>query len=283
MRTGVKTMIPRKTLNDMFPEWAIGNGIIATICATGNAPWDDEYDIVSPFPLDLEYHGNRSGSKYLSPLVERLYAGDGDYPNAGDDNVSARNADLADVILRTFGANWAKLWATYSLEYNPIENYSMVEEMNDDVTETEYGHTRTRTNNLSHAKTGTETQAPNTTQTSTPGVTTTTENGIFGFNEGETSSPANDQTVSRTGFDTIAMTGTDTLTYNTYDNDTGTQADADTGKDTHTRNYELTRKGNIGVTTSQQMIESERNLWYWNFFRDVVFPDLDRVLTLQIY
>jgi len=31
------------------------------------------------------------------------------------------------------------------------------------------------------------------------------------------------------------------------------------------------------------MIESERNLWFWNFFYNVVFPDIDRVLTLQIY
>ena len=44
----------------------------------------------------------------------------------------------------------------------------------------------------------------------------------------------------------------------------------------------LTRSGNIGVTTSQQMIQSERDLWQWNFFESV-FTDLDYVLTLQIY
>lgn len=45
---------------------------------------------------------------------------------------------------------------------------------------------------------------------------------------------------------------------------------------------DLTRKGNIGVTTSQQMIESERELWNY-FFYDRVFKDIDRFLTLSIY
>lgn len=45
----------------------------------------------------------------------------------------------------------------------------------------------------------------------------------------------------------------------------------------------LTRKGNIGVTTSQQMIQAQRELLLWDYFYNVVFPDLDNFLTLQIY
>lgn len=48
-------------------------------------------------------------------------------------------------------------------------------------------------------------------------------------------------------------------------------------------NTELTRSGNIGVTTSQQMIESERNLYLWNFFQNIVFKDLAKMMTLSIY
>ena len=47
-------------------------------------------------------------------------------------------------------------------------------------------------------------------------------------------------------------------------------------------NHELTRTGNIGVTTSQQMIESEIKLWDWNFI-DNVFKDIAEILTLPIY
>ena len=76
---------------------------------------------------------------------------------------------------------------------------------------------------------------------------------------------------------TTVTTGTDTTTQS------GSITDTNSGKDTHTHNYELTRSGNIGVTTSQQMLQSEHELWRWNFFNDVVFPDIDRVLALMIY
>lgn len=44
-----------------------------------------------------------------------------------------------------------------------------------------------------------------------------------------------------------------------------------------------TRSGNIGVTTTQQMLQSEMNLWEWNFFYNVLFPSIDKLLTLSIY
>ena len=45
---------------------------------------------------------------------------------------------------------------------------------------------------------------------------------------------------------------------------------------------ELTRKGNIGVTTSQQMIESELKLREYNFI-ETIYTDIDEVLVLKIY
>lgn len=45
---------------------------------------------------------------------------------------------------------------------------------------------------------------------------------------------------------------------------------------------ELTRSGNVGVTTSAQMIEENIRLWIWKFF-DSVFKDIDRVLTIGVY
>ena len=89
---------------------------------------------------------------------------------------------------------------------------------------------------------------------------------------------------TQTGTNTTTHTGSESVTYNTTDKDTGTVTDQDNGTDTHTRNYQLTRTGNIGTMTSQQMLESERNLYMlWQFFYDVVFPDVDRVLTLSVY
>ena len=303
-----------KKLCDVFPGWLTGTGIFAAL-QSFNVPWKDENIATS---LDLEYFGNVSGDKFISPLIVKLMTGD-------ELTTTERNI-LATSILAICGANWGKLWATLEFEYNPIENYSMTETMTDDETVTAYGKTHTRTDNLTHGKTGTETETPNLTDTrtdnlthaktgtetetpdlsevTTPNLTNNTENSVYGFNSntavdtGTTETTATGTNTVRktgtneteydteetdTGTQTTVKTGTDTKQYNLSETDTGTQQDVDGGTDTNTRNYTLTRAGNIGVTTSQQMIESERELWKWNFFRDVVFPDLDRVLTLAIY
>jgi len=256
-------------LNDVFLNWKT-SGIFSALQAQP-VPWATEGIVL---PLDLEYHGNVSGRKLISPLVKSMLV---------DDALSETDpATLAQVIYTMFGRNWDKLWATMEAEYNPIENYSMVEQMTNDTTVDQYGKTTTRTDNLQHAKTGTETNTPNTTETTTPNLTTNESNQVYGFNS-DTGVNADESVTAATGTNTVQRTGTDTIQYNTQDADTGTQQHADSGSDTHTRNYRLTRSGNIGVTTSQQMLESERALWVWNFFRDVVFPDVDKVLTLGIY
>lgn len=232
----------RKTLLDVFTDWEDGGGIF-TYLQSLDVPWKT-LNIASR--LDLEYYGNVSGDKLISPLVGKLIE-DGILPVAD-------RASLASMILSLNTPNWAKLWATLSAEYNPIENYSMVETMEDDETVIEYGKIHTRTDD--------------TTEEQTPDLTTENNNSVYGFNSSNPV-PTGDQTQTNTGTNTIT--------------NTGTVEDKDEGSDTHTRNYTLTRKGNIGVTTSQQMLESERMLWVWNYFREVVFPEIDRVLTLRIY
>ena len=301
-------------LNDVFPDWFSGGGIF-DVLQSFPVPWKDAHISEA---LDLEYHGNISGDKLVSPLVLKI--------KVGETLTEMEKTLLATTIVSICGTNWNKQWQTLLFDYNPIENYSMVERMTNDRTVDEYGRTRTRTDNLQHTKTGTEQDSPNVTETrtdnlqhtktgteqdspnitetKTPNLTTTDNNSVYGFNssnavpfDAETRQETGTDTITRTGTETktynttdadtgtseTARTGTETRTYNTTDADTGTQTDAEGGSDTRTRNYLLSRSGNIGVTTSQQMIESERTLWLWNFFRRVVFPDIDRVLTIQIY
>lgn len=240
-------------LNEAFPEWK--TGAIFAALNSFDMPWSSDVSLY----FDVDYFGNVSGNKICSPLVDTMLT-DGVIP-------SADAALLAGIINSLFGLKWSKLWSTANLVYNPIENYNMVEVMTNDQTVKGYGHTHTRTDNLSHAKTGTETQTPNT--------TTSENNSIYGFNSDE-AVPSDDKSVRNTG--------TSTLTYNTTDADTGTQTNNEGGQDTETRNYRLTRDGNIGTMTSQQMIESERELWrVWDFMRGVVYPDIDRVLTIATY
>lgn len=183
-----------------------------------------------------------------------------------------------------YAYKYSTLFGTENLDYNPIENYRMVENMTNDQTVTEYGKvstlvkdkdsTDTRTLDLTDGRSVdlTDTETPNTTSTHTLNDVTAVETSeIEGFNSSDFVDSGRKTNVG-TGSETTAMSGTDTTTHSGTDDTThsgtdtlarsGTDTDTDTlsGSDTATRNYELTRSGNVGVTTSQQMIESERQV-----------------------
>ena len=293
------------------------NGIFHYLASdVDNLPWATD---INSDQLDYEYYLNWSGQKLISPM---LISTIGETPTVQKSRYHKAAVTLGALYLQ----KWQKEWETMQFEYDPIENYRMVETMTDDETVTEYGKTntrtdnltkttsgtdtetpnvtKTRTDNLSHTKRGTDTDTKNLTDTTTPNLTTVTDDDIYGFNSSSASN-ANKRTEHATGTNSETHTGTDEHTYNITDADTGTQTeqttgtdttqhsgsetntgtqtDAQSGSDTQTRNYELTRSGNIGVTTSQQMIESERQLWKWDYFYDIVFPDIDHVLTLSVY
>lgn len=252
-------------LNDVYPQWLTGGGVLYRYITKYSPAWADGISIDGKIALDLEYHGNRSGDKLVSPLIDKLLNG-----SNPDTFTDVMRDMLSDVINRMCALNWNKQWATVSAEYNPIENYSMREQMTNDATVTTYGKQTTRTDNLIHAKTGTETREI------TPDLETVTEKAMAGFNS-VAPVDTDKETQTSTG------TQTDETTHNMQDTDTGTQSNVDSGSDTSTRNYVLTRSGNIGVTTSQQMLESERALWQWNFLQNVVFPDIDRIVTSPSY
>lgn len=126
---------------------------------------------------------------------------------------------------------------------------------------------------------------------------------IFAFNSSE-KSPTSSQTEE--GSDTHSGTDTTTTTDHSESSTTGTSKTDSTGKTTTSRdlvskdvrvdkeaenitdtddekeNQQLTRVGNIGVTTTQQMLQQEFELWRWNFFTQV-FEDVDKFLTLSVY
>ena len=243
-----------KRLSGVNPTGKIGNGIF-TALQEMSVPWQS---LNMETELDLEYYNNISGQKIISPLTYSMMIGE---------TLTLNDLDvLATVIFKIYSVRWNKLWDTLSFEYDPIQNYSMTEIMTDDETVIEYGKVKTID--------GTNTRTPNLTETETPNVTRETEMNRFGFNSSEPV-PSDTETETQTGTDTTTTTGTDETEIDS--------TETDSGSDTHTRNYTLSRAGNIGVTTSQEMIESERKLWMWDFFHDIVFPDIDRVLTINIY
>lgn len=240
------------------------------------------------------------------PTLSSLYQADSALFSTMQLPTGISNSNIADYLLMQYGQletiftsaaeakagfqiwsvaknpDWSRMWAALQENYKPLENYSMTEKMTNDETIKEYGHSYTRTDDLTHSKTGTDTRTPNITDTETPNITDTetpniTETdaqSIYGFNS-NSAVPQSDSTSERTGTNTTRRTGTNTTTrtgtdrtqYNTSETDSGTQTNAESGSDTETRNYTLTRSGNIGVTTSQQMLEAEMELrCKWNMY-----------------
>lgn len=265
------TRTHRKRLNDVFNDWISTGGIFHELDSY-DVPWKSKE--ISP-ELDLQYHGNRSGQKIIAPLVNSILDG-------AETLTPLNKTLLASTVFSLFGDNWAKQWETLSFEYNPIENYRMVENMTDDETVKTYGKTSTRTDNLTHRKTGTETDTIDDDTTMSGSGSDTEEQKTHGFNS-SSGVRSDDKENTKTATQSSNRDSETETTYNTTDAETGTQSFADGGTDTETHNYELTRSGNIGTLTTQQMIRSEREIWMWNFFETVVFPDIDRVLTISIY
>lgn len=227
------------TLNDVYPEW-ITKGIFSYLNAL-EVPWKSD---ISGNQLDIIYHGSRSGHKIIGSLIENYLENN----TVSDDN----KIIIAQAIFSIYIKNWNALYKTLSLEYNPIENYSMTE-----IENVQDSHKGTTESDATDTDTNTETTI----------VNDTANNQLWGFNS--TDSVNSDKQVGDT---TRNVDGTRNATHKNTDTET---------KDI-TSDRTLKRSGNIGVTTSQQMIESERQLWLWNFFESV-FSDIDKILVLKIY
>lgn len=237
--------------------------------------------------INQDYYYRHSGSKIVSPLVDHFLDDVGKLTNNGC-------YSLARIIVNDYKTNWDKIYKALTIDYSPIENYDLTEESTDSRS-----HTSDHTGTDGTTHTGTDTTAQSgedsTTDGGTIGTTNTikdatekTVNGIAGFNtqdefSKDTSSTKtvnqvvqNDEKRNLTGSTKYGKTETNTL--DTTDNTTYNS----TIKETDSESHSLHRHGNIGVTTSQRMIESELVLRKKNFF-EIVFSDIDRLLTLSIY
>ena len=150
---------------------------------------------------------------------------------------------LADIIFVKYGLKWNKLYDTLVAEYNPIENYSMTEEDKPDYINKITGKQNSKIK---------------------VDTSNTRDSGLYGFNSTEATPVA-----SETGV--IAQTSEGKENFNNQESE-----------ETRKGKRVLTRKGNIGVTTTQQMLESERRLWFWSLVEQA-FEDVDEVLTSNYY
>lgn len=282
-------------LNEVFTDY-VNNGIFTFLNAL-DVPWKDKN--ISQ-QLNLQYHGNISGKKETSPLVDSLIV-----ENNLTDNSKTM---LAMSIFSIYSNKWSRLYRILSLEYEPIENYNMIETEkttstnentdtittnttnSNDVTETNTG---TNTSNDSENTTGKNTITDSRTIAEDNSVTN--NNSLYGFNslssvnaDSQNGTETRNTTDNNTHNDDLKGTRTNEHSENINTSKVTAQKNdiKDVKDGTHTENGSqdrtLSRHGNIGVTTSQQMINSEIELWQWDFFSGV-FKDIDKILTIQTY
>lgn len=155
---------------------------------------------------------------------------------------------------------WEKLYATTKLEYNPIHNYDRTEEW----TEEETGN-RNESRTQSQESNG---ESRGTVQNS---GADTVKNDVSAFNE-TAYTPKELQTTTL---------GTENTSSGTAKQTTDITDDMD---ENSSRNNTRTGRtfGNIGVTTTQQMIEAERAVVKFNIV-DYIVEDFKRRFCLLIY
>lgn len=218
--------------------------------------------------LDLLYHDMHSAERLAAPVVER-------YADLNDPRElsATQRLKLGALIYLKYGRKWERMWTLNKIEYNPIENYNMLEEETPDITKTHGGTTTRGVSDDFELKvtTGTDTDV------STTRFDETVES-TFGF-QSSTAVPTGTGEVEGT----TRTTGDSEHNKQTQTSEqTGTTDETLDYTDTETGTRTLERSGNIGVTTSQQMAQSEIELWKWNFYDDVM-SDIDSILTLSVY
>ena len=303
-----------KQIKDIFARTDV-NALFSAL-ETAGAPWTDETKPLQYVSLGTLYWMRSRKKIVTSFIVEEIEESDTDLD------------DFAGDLLTLYGDKWAHLWELFLMDYNPIENYNMIESGSDINTKTgslDRSGAITRTGSLDRSgaitKSGTESVSDDITYSGKEANTrrgnivdtglkadnqTDQDNKIYGYNSSVgVNSDSNTQQASHKNTQTFNdVKDETTFTNRTDSRDITTtftnRADTDSRKDTYnniadtdtrkelynnikdTGSHSLTRSGNIGVTTTQQMAESEieyrRNLYF-----DMVFADIDKLLTLPIY
>lgn len=159
--------------------------------------------------------------------------------------------------------NWKKLYDTTVLEYNPIENYDRMEnwtDTDDETTTSARDNTRNTNNTIKNTSTN---KIMN-------NVNVTDQNTAFNAGLADHAKQITDGDTTENGTITNTETGKDTENENVNGGRTGR----------HTRTGRA--HGNIGVTTSQQMIQSERDLVVFNLY-DVIAESFIENFCLMVY
>ena len=274
------------TLNALFDY--VNNDGIFTYLNEFDIPWKNavDYDL-----LDLDYH-SKHGTKVVSKTITSLITPDG----LSRDN----KTKLAKLLYKKNKAKWDQLWSSIGLfdGVDPLDN-------------TNWTETRT----LGHQGSDSRSQSIGAKETTyNKGSQTNSETiGQSTLTEGQQSNTTGQQTISmeekKSAFNSTNYSPLDQKTedlgqrtdiigekVNTdsgrsnsttegqrSDSTTeGAQSNSESGTNTFTDTETTNRHGNIGVTTTGQLIRDFRKTVNWQFF-DIIYKDIDEMLVIEIY
>lgn len=160
--------------------------------------------------------------------------------------------NLIEMWSRARFAEWKRICDALRAEYNPIENYDRTEE-----------HKETETEDNTRNSTGNDTTKENTSGT----TENSEENKVSAFNS-SSYQPKNIVTGSSNSTSEGASTVNRTLE---------DRENREVNRTNETRTH-----GNIGVTTNQQMIQSELELRKYNIYKEIALEFEDE-FTVPIY
>ena len=268
-------------------KYSIGDYIISQYNRKGN-----NVDIVYMIPPSVAYEyffSTTPGEKYPTCLQnvdnlikatsiiistwsnKRLFSGvlyNGKLDVAQDNRTYTIIRNLVDAVLTEKKYEIDTLYNTTILEYNPIENYNSTEKETTTLSGSEID---TKSGSEIHNRAGNDSTTYTGGTTTTPTGSTSVTRKETAFNEPSDLATSSQDVTSYDGMstsevfkdraDTKSHDETETATYNNLKNE----------RTFNNRRNERTfeRKGNIGVTTSQQMLEQERNIALFSVWQHI--------------
>lgn len=177
------------------------------------------------------------------------------YPDASFMKLAIRSWSTKEVH------NWIKLNDALTIDYEPLENYNRLEDW------TDYG---TNSQKFNNAETGSSSQSGN----------STTTNNSEGSNK-DFSTGYNDLTLNATGSSSTSGSGKAELVHSTNDKTQNESTGTNTGSQNNIHSGRV--HGNIGVTTSQQMLQSEVDLRTNTNIYDIITEEFKNRFCIMVY
>ena len=215
-----------------------------------------------PFEVDFR---NKYGEREVdNTIINGVFA---KYYNDNDNE----RYNYMSMMLYKYQYKWSKLIDNvYSQTYNPIENYDRQED-----TSLTYEGSENVTRNVDSDRKTKGTTAD--TRNDTSSANSSSQKNVFAFDSAEASPSDSDS-------GTTTATGTGTSNSTVDNSDTEKRTETEGHSFTNRKNVTASRiHGNVGVTTSQQMLESEVILRNKYDFFNTVYEDIANTLLKPIY